>query len=364
MSGQVMKERGITGEMFAKHDATEMNYSQYLKLDDVLGAQQPMSMPQHHDEMLFIIIHQAAELWLKLIGHELQEAMSLLRQDKIGRVGKVLSRVKNIQNVLFQQWPILSTLTPDEFSGFRKALGESSGFQSRGYRALEFMLGNKSRAMIAYHKNDPAAIMQLQDLLHQPSIYDEFLHHLSRKGLHIPSAVLNRDKSVPWEAHPDVVAALKVVYRHRDLYMDTYDLAEKLVDIEENMSHWRYRHLTTVMRVIGGAKGTGGSSGVDFLRKMVDHRFFPELLEVRATFFEDDEEPMTCPFAGQRKEQRATYDAPATSVPILPPQSGVCPMGHHSVGTGHSMSASPVGVQGGKPMTVGGPVGGGHAWFD
>eukprot|EP00929_Paragymnodinium_shiwhaense_P076268 TRINITY_DN39187_c0_g2_i1.p1 TRINITY_DN39187_c0_g2~~TRINITY_DN39187_c0_g2_i1.p1 ORF type:complete len:1223 (-),score=222.20 TRINITY_DN39187_c0_g2_i1:488-4111(-) len=279
-------EREITESMLGMRNKCEMTYSQYLRLDKICDAQEPRMVPQNHDEMLFIVMHQTAELWFKQIEHELVEAIKLLREDFLPQVCKILARVKAIQNVLYQQWPVLATMTPDEFAGFRPALGQASGFQSAGYRAFEFLLGNKSRAMISYHTRDQDAVARLKGLLHMPSIYDEFLHYLSRLGLDIPDEVLHRDVTVPWESHPQVVEALKVVYTNKEKYLEAYDLAEKLVDIEENVSLWRYRHLMTVTRIIGDkSMGTGGSSGVGFLRQMVDHHFFPDLMAVRATLF-------------------------------------------------------------------------------
>lgn len=260
---------------------TSLSYSDYLQLDQILSAQRTLSDPPHHDELLFIIIHQATELWFKLIVHELREAVSRIENDDLDTASKVLARVKHVQRLLFDQWSVLSTLTPSEYTQFRGVLGQSSGFQSVQYRTVEFLLGNKDARMVAYQAGDPAAAASLTDALNRPSLYDVFLRHLARKGLPIPQHVLDRDVRTPHTPDDGVVTALTEIYRHPETWWQQYDLAEKLVDVEEHFALWRFRHMKVVARVIGFKSGTGGSSGVPFLRKMVDHEFFPELWKVR-----------------------------------------------------------------------------------
>ncbi len=259
----------------------QMTYADYLQLDKLLDCQNTLSSPPHHDELLFIIQHQTSELWLKLVVHELRAALAFIEHDRLDGALKVLARVKHIQQQLFQQWSVLATLTPSEYTEFRGVLGGSSGFQSVQYRLVEFMLGNKDAAMVAYHNHHAEHRAALEAALHAPSIYDAFLHYLARKGHDLPAEVLERDPSTPHVFHEGVVAALKVVYDDPESHWDAYNMAEKLVDIEEHFSLWRFRHMKVVQRVIGFKRGTGGSSGVQFLRKMVDHEFFPELWRVR-----------------------------------------------------------------------------------
>lgn len=259
----------------------KMTYSSFLRLDKLLSCQEIHSDPPHHDEMLFIIQHQTSELWLKLVIHEMREALGYLRQDTLSPVFKILSRVKHIQAQLLHQWDVLATLTPSEYTQFRYALGTGSGFQSVQYRVVEFLMGNKDAKMIPVHAHDQDAVAQLNEALNTPSIYDEFIRLLSRRGFAIPAEVLNRDVTVPHEPNPGVLEAFKTIYQHTQEHWDLYEMAEKLVDVEEQFAHWRFRHMKVVERVIGYKIGTGGSSGVSFLRKMIDHRFFPELWEVR-----------------------------------------------------------------------------------
>lgn len=261
--------------------ADRMTYSGYLQLDRLLGAQSPLSDPPHHDELLFIIIHQTTELWFKLVIHELRSAIEHIRTDDLEPAFKILARVKHVQSQLIDQWSVLATLTPSEYSQFRGVLGSSSGFQSAQYRLVEFLLGNKDERMAEMHRHDTDAAALLRDALGTPSIYDEFLRHLSRRGLPIPAEVLERDVRKPHERHMGVVDALKLVYQDPKARWDAYEMCEKLIDVEESFAHWRFRHMKVVERVIGYKTGTGGSSGVSFLRKMIDHRFFPELWEVR-----------------------------------------------------------------------------------
>lgn len=274
--GQRAIEKGVHTDL-----AHRMTYTGYLQLDKLLSAQDTLSDPPHHDEMLFIIQHQTSELWLKLVIHEMKAATALIRDDKLDGSFKILSRVKHIQAQLLHQWDVLATLTPSEYTQFRDVLGSSSGFQSVQYRLVEFLMGNKDKRMIEMHRHDPSAVAALEETISTPSIYDEFIHHLDRRGLAIPREVLDRDVTTPHESHPAVLEAIKAVYQDHEKHWDTYELAEKLVDIEEQFAHWRFRHMKVVERIIGYKTGTGGSSGVNFLRKMIDHRFFPELWEVR-----------------------------------------------------------------------------------
>jgi tryptophan 2,3-dioxygenase len=265
--------------------ADRLTYGGYLQLDALLGAQRPVSgadgKPPRHDEMLFIVQHQVAELWMKLMIHELGAAIAHVRADELEPSFKILARVKLIQKQLFEQWAVLETLTPSEYEGFRPALGTSSGFQSAQYRAIEFLLGNKNTAILDVFRHDPAAFAELERLLHAPSLYDEFLRHLARRGLPVPQATLARDVTQRYERNPDLVPVFQRIYADPVHWWDAYDMCEKLVDVEEQFQLWRFRHLKTVERIIGYKPGTGGSSGVGFLRRALEHSFFPELIDVR-----------------------------------------------------------------------------------
>ena len=271
-------EDGMTG---GGDDADRMTYSGYLDLDRLLSCQRPLSDPPHHDELLFIIQHQTSELWFKLIIHELDAAMRAVAADDLEPCFKTLARVKHIQKQLTEQWSVLATLTPSEYSQFRGVLGRASGFQSVQYRLVEFMLGNKDPAVLEVHASDPSAAAALREALERPSLYDEFIRHLARRGLPIADGVLARDVTRPHRPHESVTAALAAVYREPERYWDAYEMAEKLVDVEESFALWRFRHVKVVERIIGYKSGTGGSSGVPFLRRMLDHTFFPELWDVR-----------------------------------------------------------------------------------
>ncbi|MFI4897244.1 MAG: tryptophan 2,3-dioxygenase [Phycisphaerales bacterium JB059] len=257
----------------------KITYSGYLDLERLLNAQHPRS--DHHDELLFIIQHQTSELWMKLVIHELAGAIGHIRADELESCFKILARVKHIQHQLLSQWDVLATLTPTEYVQFRHVLGTGSGFQSAQYRQIEFMLGNKDRAMLRVHAHDPVATAALTGALEAPSIYDEFLRHLSRRGLPVPREVIERDVSEAHTASAGVVEVFKMIYQDPESHWDAYEMCEKLVDVEEQFALWRFRHLKVVARVIGFKTGTGGSSGVPFLRKMIDHVFFPELWDVR-----------------------------------------------------------------------------------
>lgn len=258
-----------------------LSYAGYLQLDQLLGAQHPLSDPPHHDEMLFIVQHQVAELWMKLTIHELEAAIASIREDRLEPCFKVLARVKQVQQQLFHQWAVLETLTPAEYARFRHVFGQASGFQSVQFRLLEFLLGNKDASYLAVFEHDEAAARRLRATLAAPSIYDEFLRHLARRGLPVPAERIERDWSEPSDSHPGVVAVFKTIYEDTEEYWDAYDMCEKLVDVEVNFQLWRFRHLKTVERIIGHKRGTGGSSGVKFLRAAIDIRLFPELIDVR-----------------------------------------------------------------------------------
>jgi tryptophan 2,3-dioxygenase len=259
--------------------AAQSSYGGYLQLERLLGAQQPRS--SHHDEMLFIIQHQTSELWMKLMIHELAAAIAHIRADRLAPCFKILARVKQIQRQLFEQWGVLETLTPSEYAEFRDVLGPASGLQSFQYRAIEFLLGNKDAKRLELYRHDEPTRVLLEKLLHAPSVYDEFLRHLARRGMPVPAERVERDWSQPYERHPGVVDVFKTVYQHHDRYWDAYDMCEKLVDVEENFQLWRFRHVKTVERVIGFKRGTGGSAGVAFLRKALEVALFPELIDVR-----------------------------------------------------------------------------------
>jgi tryptophan 2,3-dioxygenase len=262
-----------------------LTYAGYLRLDKLLTAQEPLSgrtdVPPRHDEMLFIIQHQTSELWMKLMIHELKAAIAFVRHDRLAACFKILARVKLIQKQLFEQWAVLETLTPSEYEAFRPTLGTSSGFQSAQYRAIEFLLGNKQAALVDVFRYDAAIHAALSTLLHAPSLYDEFLRHLARRALPVPATCVERDWSQPYTRNPDLVPVFKTIYDDPEHWWDAYEMAEKLVDVEESFQLWRFRHLKTVERTIGYKPGTGGSSGVAFLRRALEHQFFPELIDVR-----------------------------------------------------------------------------------
>ncbi len=258
-----------------------LEYGGYLRLDLLLAAQRPLSNPPHHDEMLFIIQHQVAELWMKLVVHELRAALLHLRRDDVDTCLKILARVKHIQRQLFEQWAVLETLTPSEYIQFRQVLGPSSGFQSLQYRLIEFLLGNKHARMLAVFAHNPAQQAELREALEAPSLYDEFLMYLARAGHAIPASCLERDWTQPHQDTPALIPALRRIYENPEKFWAEYHLCEQMVDVEESFQLWRFRHMKTVERIIGYKRGTGGSSGVSFLRKALDLTFFPELLEVR-----------------------------------------------------------------------------------
>jgi tryptophan 2,3-dioxygenase len=256
-----------------------LTYGKYLNLDEVLNAQHRVS--DQHDEMLFIIIHQASELWLKLAGHEVEAAIRNIAEHDFRHAFKVIARVKLILMQLTQSWSILSTMTPVDYLKFRDALGPASGFQSYAYRKLEFLLGNKNKRLVEVHRHDEAVYEELVRVLNAPSLYDVVLRKLSDDGFAIDKDRLERDFSEPYEANESVQAAWFAVYSDPDRYFELYELAEKLVDIEDAFQAWRFKHMYTVQRIIGNRPGTGGSSGVPFLKKAIETSFFPELFAIR-----------------------------------------------------------------------------------
>lgn len=269
-------EEGVTRDLRGR-----LTYASYLELDKLLGAQHPLSDPEHHDELLFIIQHQTSELWMRLIIHELDGVLSHLAEDDLGPCQKGLARVKQIQRQLFEQWGVLATLTPSEYVKFRGVLGDASGFQSLQYRIIEFQLGNKNREMLDVFAHSPEQQERLRAVLEAPSLYDEFLRLLARRGYPIPADCAERDWSLPHRRRADLIPAIKAIYERPEEQWELYELSEELVDVEESFQLWRFRHMKTVERIIGYKRGTGGSSGVGFLRAALDLTFFPELLDVR-----------------------------------------------------------------------------------
>ncbi len=258
-----------------------MSYGSYLDLPTLLSAQKPVSVPEHHDELLFIIQHQTTELWLKLVLHELESARDLLRADELAPALKRIARVKHIQRTLTEQWSVLATLTPTEYAEFRGFLGHSSGFQSYQYRAVEFILGNKNRRMLSVFRDDPAAGRHHEGVVECPSLDDELLRLHPPPGPPRPPARLERDVT---EAHvftPELVPVFLTIYERSGEHWREYEACEELVDLEDDFQLWRFRHLLTVQRTIGMKTGTGGSTGAAFLKKALDLTFFPELYAVR-----------------------------------------------------------------------------------
>jgi tryptophan 2,3-dioxygenase len=256
-----------------------MTYSGYLQLPLLLGAQKPLS--DHHDELLFIIQHQTSELWFKLILHELRAAVQHVQRDELEPTFKILARVKHIQAQLVAQWSVLATLTPTEYLQFRHVLGPASGLQSPQHRLIEFMLGNKDRQMLAVHRHEAQWHAALTAALQEPTLYDEFLRYLARRGKAVPAAVLQRDVTEPHRSEPGVRAVIREIYEKPEENWDAYEMCEKLVDVDEQLALWRFRHVKVVQRIIGWKRGTGGTSGVDYLQKLVDIRLFPDLWDVR-----------------------------------------------------------------------------------
>ncbi|MGH8192122.1 MAG: tryptophan 2,3-dioxygenase [Rhodanobacteraceae bacterium] len=275
-SNQRELEAGIQRDLEGR-----MTYASYLKLDTLLAAQRPVSEPPYHDEMLFIVQHHVAELWLKLMDHELRATIADLDADHADQALKKLARVKRIQDQLFNEWAVLETMTPHEYLKFRDALGPSSGFQSLQYRMVEFLLGNKNADMLAVFEHDPAAQARLRATLDAPGLYDAALRWLARRGHAIPRHILERDVREGWRRRESLLPVFQRIYEAPEKFWPEYNLCETLVDVEENFQLWRFRHMKAVERIIGHRRGTGGSSGVGFLKTALDLTFFPELLEVR-----------------------------------------------------------------------------------
>ena len=270
-----LKDEGVHWDL---RDA--MSYGDYLGLKDLLACQRPLSGA--HDETLFIVIHQSSELWIKLCLHEIAGAIRQIRADDLGPAFKMMARIARVQAQLIQSWEILSTMTPFDYASFRDSLGKSSGFQSFQYRMMEYRLGNKNAAMSRVFESDPVAAGQVRAALTEPSIYDESLALLARRGLSIPKNKLKRDFAQPYVADDRVTAAWRAVYRDAEKHWDLYELAEKLVDLEYRFHLWRFSHMKTVERIIGSKSGTGGTSGVNYLKKALDLTFYPELWAVRS----------------------------------------------------------------------------------
>ena len=256
-----------------------MSYGDYLRIDQILDAQTLMTGA--HDEMLFIIQHQTSELWMRLALHEIDAARHAIASDRAPEAFKMLARISRIFEQLNNAWDVLRTMTPSDYSTFRDGLGQSSGFQSVQYRLIEYAVGNRNLALLKPHAHRPDLTARLMAELARPSLYDEALRHLARAGLPVPGDVLQRDLRQPWQMHTGVMAVWEVVYRDPTRYWQAYELAEKLVDFEDYFRRWRFNHVTTVERVIGFKRGTGGTSGVAYLRKMLDVQLFPELWAVR-----------------------------------------------------------------------------------
>lgn len=269
-------EAGITTDL-----RDRLSYGGYLQLQTLLSAQTPLSNPPNHDEMLFIIQHQTSELWMKLVIHELSAAIAHLQRDELDPCMKMFARVKAIQKQLTEQWSVLETMTPADYMGFRHILGPASGFQSAQYRTIEFLLGNKNADMLRVFAHDEATQAELRRVLQAPSLYDEFLRYLARRGHAIPAGSLQRDWSQPHRHEPALVPVFQRIYEDTEAHWDAYYFCELLVDLEVNFQLWRFRHMKTVERIIGYKPGTGGSSGVAFLKQALELTFFPELFEVR-----------------------------------------------------------------------------------
>jgi tryptophan 2,3-dioxygenase len=269
----------MTDQHAAPYLRPDISYGDYLDLGRILSAQHPRS--DQHDELLFIVIHQASELWMKLSIHELEAARSGIVADDLGPALKMIARVSRIQAQMIQSWDVLATLTPSEYHRIRPSLGQSSGFQSYQYRMLDFILGLKNADHLRVHERDKAVYAELRRLLDTPSLYDETLRLLARRGFAIPPTHTHRDWTMPYRADDRVEAAWLTVYRDPDGYWDLYELAEKLVDLEYRFQQWRFAHMKTVERIIGFQRGTGGSEGVAYLYRALETSFFPELFKMR-----------------------------------------------------------------------------------
>jgi tryptophan 2,3-dioxygenase len=260
---------------------SSLSYGEYLRLDRLLDAQKPLS--GEHDEMLFIIVHQVSELWMRLMLHELHGVIECVRRDQLDPSFKMLERIGRVQGQLMAVWDVLASMTPSDYSSFRNLLGRSSGFQSLQYRVLEFTLGNKHPEMLEAHRRDEADYQTLRRALAAPSLYDEVLRLLSQRGYGVPATALARDFTQPYEPSKQVTAAWLAVYHNADKDWDLYELAERLVDVDHRFQLWRFQHMKTVERIIGYKPGTGGTAGVSYLAKALRLRLFPELWEVRTS---------------------------------------------------------------------------------
>jgi len=281
MSDSFKTSVDLDGEDIHWEPEQGLSYGHYLDIDTVLGAQHPIT--DEHDEMMFIIIHQASELWMKLCLHELDAAIESVRADRTRPAMKMLARIARIQEQLTQSWSVLATMTPADYLAFRDKLGQSSGFQSWQYRCLEFRLGNKNPKHARVFRKEPEAESKVLGALNAPSLYDETLRFAARSGMALPSGVTDRDWSVPYTASDDVEAMWRAVYLDTTTHWELYEFAEKLVDLEQKFQQWRFNHMKTVERIIGFRRGTGGSSGVGYLVKALDLRLFPELWTVRTS---------------------------------------------------------------------------------
>ncbi|XHS76729.1 tryptophan 2,3-dioxygenase [Burkholderiaceae bacterium UC74_6] len=275
MSGEKIVQEEKAQLDFSK----DMSYGDYLRLDQILSAQHPLS--PEHNEMLFIVQHQTSELWMKLMLHELQAAIANVAADKLPEAFKMLARVSRIMEQLVHAWDVLATMTPPEYTAIRPYLANSSGFQSAQYRRIEFLLGNKNAAMLKPHAHRPDLLAQVEEAYRSPSLYDEAIRLMQRRGIAVPAEALARDWTQPYAASEGVKAAWLEVYRTPQAHWDLYQMAEELVDLEDAFRLWRFRHVTTVERVIGFKRGTGGTGGVSYLRKMLDVVLFPELWALR-----------------------------------------------------------------------------------
>lgn len=273
------QDHTLDGEKVKTDFLKDMTYSEYLNLDQILTAQSPLT--DQHDEKLFIIIHQVSELWMKLIIHELNSAIEDIRQDDFRLAFKKLARVTNVQNQLITSWNVLATMTPSDYLNFRDSLGNASGFQSYQNRMIEYCLGYKTTHALKIYEKDPEIHNRLKTQLETPSIYDEAIRAVARQGFHIEKEVLERDITENYTPSASVKEAFKKIYLNTGEYFELYELLEKLVDVEDLYSQWRFRHMKTVERIIGFKKGTGGSSGVNYLKRVIDDYFFKELWELR-----------------------------------------------------------------------------------
>lgn len=275
-----MSTEKIVHEEKAQLDfSASMSYSDYLSLDAILNAQHPRSPA--HDEMLFIVQHQTSELWMKLMLHELRAAIRCVAEDELASAFKMLARVSRIMEQLVHAWDVLATMTPPEYSAMRPYLGSSSGFQSWQYRCIEFALGNKNAAMLKPHAHRPELLAEVEAAWRSPSLYDEALRLLARRGFAIPADHVERDWTRPYECSDGVEQVWLTIYRDPKQHWELYQLGEELTDLEDAFRLWRFRHVTTVERVIGFKRGTGGTGGVSYLRKMLDVVLFPEIWKLR-----------------------------------------------------------------------------------